>query len=217
VYRTLCVVIIPVYLFLLIGCGGGGGSTSSGSGGNGSNGNPVTTPVALTVTPTTASVAVGGTQSFSATVINTTQTGVTWSVREGVTGGTINSSGIYTAPNTIGTYHVVATSQADSTKTVTVAVTVHTLVVITPATVTLTVGATQTFTATVTGSTTTGVNWGVLEAAPGAAISATGTYTAPTAPGTYHITATSQIDGTQATATVIVQAAQPGSAVGTIH
>src|SRR5262249_14589005 len=39
-------------------------------------------------------------------------------------GGTINSSGMYTAPANAGTYHVVATSVADTSKSKTAAVTV---------------------------------------------------------------------------------------------
>jgi hypothetical protein len=48
---------------------------------------------------------------------------VTWSVRESG-GGTVSSSGSYTAPAGAGTYHVVATSQADATKSATATITV---------------------------------------------------------------------------------------------
>jgi hypothetical protein len=43
---------------------------------------------------------------------------------EGNSGGTITSAGLYTAPNTAGTYHVLVTSQADTTKSATAVVTV---------------------------------------------------------------------------------------------
>ncbi len=58
----------------------------------------------------TATVPEGGSLSFLATVKGVANTTVTWSVQEGTTGGSITSSGVYTAPNTLGTYHVVATS-----------------------------------------------------------------------------------------------------------
>jgi hypothetical protein len=45
-------------------------------------------------------------------------------VQEGAAGGAITSAGVYTAPATAGNYHVVATSQADSTKSATATVTV---------------------------------------------------------------------------------------------
>ena len=45
--------------------------------------------------------------AFSATVVGTTTTSVTWSVQES-NGGTVDQSGLYTAPGSTGTYHVVA-------------------------------------------------------------------------------------------------------------
>jgi len=62
-------------------------------------------------------LAPGQTFTFSATVTGASggqSTGVSWAVQEGAAGGTIDANGKYTAPNTEGTYHVVATSQADS-------------------------------------------------------------------------------------------------------
>jgi hypothetical protein len=41
---------------------------------------------------------------------------VTWSVKEGASGGTITSAGLYSAPSTTGTFHVSVTSNADATK-----------------------------------------------------------------------------------------------------
>src|SRR5439155_16038186 len=66
------------------------------------------------------SVGAGGTQQFTATVRNTSNTAVTWQVN-GVTGGnatvgTISSSGLYTAPASPATVTVTAVSQADTTK-----------------------------------------------------------------------------------------------------
>jgi adhesin/invasin len=49
--------------------------------------------------------------------------GVTWSVQESG-GGTVDANGTYTAPATPGTYHAVATSTADSTKSSVVAIVV---------------------------------------------------------------------------------------------
>ena len=69
--------------------------------------------VNVQVSPARALWATGSTNQFSATVLGTNNTNVTWSVREGASGGTINSTGAYTAPSAPGTYHVIATSQAD--------------------------------------------------------------------------------------------------------
>jgi len=70
--------------------------------------------VAITVSPTTATVNSGATSQFQATVTNTSNTAVTWTV----SAGTISSSGLFTAPtvskNT--TVSLTATSVADNTK-----------------------------------------------------------------------------------------------------
>lgn len=68
--------------------------------------------VAVSVSPTTASINTGATQQFTATVTGSANTSVTWST----SGGTIDTSGLYTAPGVAGTYTVTATSQADGTK-----------------------------------------------------------------------------------------------------
>ncbi len=81
-------------------------------------------PVTVTVSPGTASVSAGGgTQAFTATVANTSNTAVTWQVG-GVTGGnstlgTISTSGLYTAPAMVpssATVTVSAISNADNTR-----------------------------------------------------------------------------------------------------
>jgi len=66
----------------------------------------------------------GGSSSFKAIVIGTTNQTATWSVLES-NGGTITSGGVYTAPSVAGTYHIRATSPVDSTKYDTATVTVN--------------------------------------------------------------------------------------------
>src|SRR5712692_397404 len=77
----------------------------------------------ITISPTTASVAAHATQQFTATVTDAIDTTVTWSVTE-TSGCTLDTTGLYTAPTTTGTYHVVATSNADKSKSATAVVTV---------------------------------------------------------------------------------------------
>src|SRR6202008_541842 len=89
------------------------------------------TAVSITIAPLSATVATGGTQQFSATVQNTSNTAVTWQVN-GVAGGnatvgTILSSGLYTAPGAVpnpASVTVTAVSQADATKSASALVTV---------------------------------------------------------------------------------------------
>jgi serine protease len=89
-------------------------------------------PISVTVAPTTASVAAGGgTQAFTATVMNTTNTPVTWTVN-GVVGGnatvgTISALGVYTAPAAVpapATVSLTATSVQDTTRSASAQVTV---------------------------------------------------------------------------------------------
>ena len=65
--------------------------------------------VTVSVSPGTAWLLVGGTVQFTATVTNATSLAVTWSA----TGGSVSTSGVYTAPAAAGTYFVTATSVAD--------------------------------------------------------------------------------------------------------
>jgi len=71
--------------------------------------------IAVVVSPSVAHVAPGGTAQFTASVRGTTDTAVTWSVKEGASGGSISAAGLYTAPAAPGSFHVVATSNADAT------------------------------------------------------------------------------------------------------
>src|SRR5206468_3617554 len=157
----------------------------------------------------------GGTVAFSATVSGTTtgqSTGVTWSVQESG-GGTVNTSGRYTAPANAGSYHVVATSMADTSKSKSATVTVTAppviSVSISPASASVMTGGTATFTATVSGTTTgqsTAVTWSVQEAG-GGTVDTAGKYTAPATAGTYHVLATSVADTSKSkSATVTVTA-----------
>jgi serine protease len=89
-------------------------------------------PVGVMVSPTTASVpASGGTQTFTATVTNTTNTAVTWAVNGMVGGdttvGTISAFGVYTAPAAVPTNAMVtvtATSVRDTTRSASATVTI---------------------------------------------------------------------------------------------
>ncbi len=77
----------------------------------------------VSVTPASASVEAGKTASFTAAVDGAAKTaGVDWSVQEG-SGGSVTDAGVFTG-TTAGTYHVVATSQVDRSKSAAATVTV---------------------------------------------------------------------------------------------
>jgi arylsulfate sulfotransferase len=190
------------------GCGGGSSTTTGNT-------------ISVTVSPTTATVASGGTTQFTATVSgDSANAGVTWSVSSSsATPGSVDATGKYTAPSVTAstTATVVATSKTDTTKTGSATVT------ITPATAAVTVspqtafvgaGQVQQFTATVTGESATTVTW----SATVGTIDANGNYTAPatTTNATATITATSTADTTK-TATASVSVVANGTVTSTAN
>src|SRR5439155_12758361 len=80
-------------------------------------------PLAVSISPTSASIQAGQSQQFTATVQNANNTAVTWQVN-GATGGNstfgmISSSGLYTTPPVVpnpSALNITAVSQADTTK-----------------------------------------------------------------------------------------------------
>src|SRR5262249_62320728 len=81
--------------------------------------------ITVSISPEVASVQEEGTVAFTASVTGAPigQSDVMWSVLE-ADGGTVDSSGNYVAPATEGTYHVMATSIADPSRSDTATVTV---------------------------------------------------------------------------------------------
>jgi uncharacterized protein (DUF1800 family) len=72
-------------------------------------------PVSVAVSPSSATVTLAATAQFTATVIGTSNAGVTWTA----TAGSISSTGLFTAPAAMpssSTVTVTATSMADTTK-----------------------------------------------------------------------------------------------------
>ena len=172
----------------------------------------VSLPVAVSVSPTSATVTAGTQKQFTATVANTSNTAVTWSVSgsgcSGATCGVVSSTGLYTAPSTVPSPAIVslkATSVSDPTKSGTASITIvpPVSVTVSPAAVQIITGAKQQFTATVKNATNTAVTWGVSGSCSGAAcgtITSSGLYTAPAAvpnPALVVVTATSVADPTR--------------------
>ncbi|MGH9678209.1 MAG: hypothetical protein ACRD36_13980, partial [Candidatus Acidiferrum sp.] len=199
----------------MLGCGGGG---------SGSAVNPPSPPPAIvvTVTPASGSILLGNSQTFAATVTNTTDTSVTWSVN-GIAGGsastgTITSAGIYTAPADLpsqATVSVTATCHADATKFATAQVTITSDITIglTPTSSGVELGATSAFHAAIasSGHPDATVLWSISGAAcPSACgtVDGSGNYTAPRilpSPATATLTAQSVADPSkQASAAVTI-------------
>lgn len=187
----------------------------------------VTVPPPPTVTSfslqpkTGVTLSAGNTQQFA--------TNTTWSdsqtrsttVTYTATGGTISSTGLFTAGNVAGTFMVIATCSCTTpaiadTALVSVTVPQLTSLAVSPKTVSVNAGATQQFAVSAnwnTGATTVPpVTW----SATGGSVSATGLYTAPTAAGTYRVIVAHTNGTVRDTATVTVAApvAAPTAASG---
>ena len=172
--------------------------------------------VQVTVTPASATLTQSQTQTFAATVSNTGNMAVTWSISP--TAGSISATGLYIAPASISSAQIVtvtATSVADPTKSATATVTLNPPVNVTvsPASVTLTQSQIQAFSASVTNTGNTAVTWSISPLVGG--ITSAGLYTAPASIAssqTVTVTATSVADPTKsATATVTLRPPAPVS------
>jgi len=203
--RVLTFVLVALSLAVSVSCGGGGGGNFV------SNPSPPTiTSITVSCNPT--SVQTGQTSQCTATVAGTGSysSAVTWSA----SAGTINSSGLFTAPGTASTVTVTATSAQDSTKagnttvTVTAAAPTITSVTVSCNSTSVQTGQTSQCTATVagTGSYSSAVTW----SASAGTINSSGLFTAPGTASTVTVTATSVQDSTKAgNTTVTVTAAAP--------
>jgi len=164
----------------------------------------VTSPaISVSVTPTSATLAPGAAQQFTASVTGASNASVTWTA----TGGAVNANGLYTAGATTGNFTITATSVQDPSRSATASVTIAAApsgVMISPLTPTTFTGGTQQFTATVTGLSNTSVNW----TATGGSISISGLYTAGSTAGSFTVTATSVQDPTKSASTTVTVVTQ---------
>jgi hypothetical protein len=194
-----------IVLIALAGCGFAGSPPG-----------PPPPNVTVTIQPGSASLFLGQTQAFQATVVGSTNTDVTWQVN-GVVGGstatgTISSAGLFTAPSILpasANATVTAVSQANPKDSASVAITLQDNIVVSllPISASVSTGAAQVFTASVTGtgSPSTAVTWSVNGVAGGNETfgtivsngAASAVYAAPAAlptPAIVTVTATSVAD-----------------------
>jgi hypothetical protein len=168
-------------------------------------------PVSVSLSPQSPTVVINGTRQFTATVQNDVENkGVAWQVN-GVTGGaaatgTVNSSGLFTAPSAVpagGTVTVAAVANADLTKSAQTTVTIVGLmgpvsVTLTPTRAALAASQTLAFNATVTNDVGgQGVIWSASAGTFTAMAPGSATYKAPATGGNFTVTATSVLEGTK--------------------
>lgn len=168
--------------------------------------------VTLSVDPDSATLSTGQAAQFAAVVTGTADLSVTWQVDESA-GGTVDGSGLYTAPSAAGTYHVRAVSHANGAISALATVTVVApppsgSVAISPKTVSIRAGTQTTFTAAVANLSSSALNWSIQETGCGSITSA-GVYTAPSAAKTCHVVVASAVDSTKTDVSTVTVTAAP--------
>jgi hypothetical protein len=179
---------------------------------------PPTDLVRIAVAPDPVAVDAGGTRTFTATGYlsdgSTSAIGVNWSA----TGGEVDPAGVYVAGLAGGSYRVVATNTSGTladTADVTINPPAPTLasVILSPVSVSLTLGGSKQFHAYGRTSAGDSVAVAVAFSATGGTITSNGLYTAGQTTGTFKVIATS--NGLSDTAVVtLTSALASGSAVG---
>jgi hypothetical protein len=170
--------------------------------------------VKLVVSPDPASVAIGTSTRFAAKGVlsdgSTTSVKVKWTA----TGGTIDSTGLYTANSNSGTFRVLATNDSSAVAD-TAAVTVSaqqpsvTAITLSPASVTLAPGGTQRFSASAKLSDGTTDTVDVTFSATGGTITNQGSYTAGSTEGTFRVVAKASGGTLADTSAVVIAAPAP--------
>jgi hypothetical protein len=147
----ILVLLLALVVIALIGCGYAGTPPK-----------PPPPNVVVTIQPASASLFLGQTQTFQATVTGDANTNVTWEVNSvtggGATTGTISATGLFTAPTILpsgASVTVTAVAQVNPKDSATVNVTLQDNIVISvlPTSATVSTSAAQLFTATVTSGT----------------------------------------------------------------
>jgi hypothetical protein len=121
--------LVAILLFAALGCGGGSGSATQtrmgdpsnpgqSNTGQGNTGGPIS------IFPPTETLRIGGQRQFAGWDSTVGQYDVIWSLQEGTAAGTLTANGLYTAPSTPGTFHLVATSSHNASLSATAAVTI---------------------------------------------------------------------------------------------
>ena len=209
--RTARTVFLLALSFSITACASGPGSGST---------TPPPPQITVTIAPISGTVLLGNTLPFSASVTNSSDTSVFWSVN-GISGGspqvgTITPDGLFTAPADFppgGKVQVTATSHADSSKSSTAAVSVSSDIAVSfsPVSSSVELGALQSFHASIisSGKPDSAIRWSLSgPACPNncGAIDANGNYTAPTilpsAPAVT-LTATSAADPSKQNSTTL--------------
>ncbi|HTS57727.1 MAG TPA: kelch repeat-containing protein [Terriglobales bacterium] len=116
-WRSTSILLLITTLIAAVGCGSSGTSGSGSKITSSPSSNPASSgsgPAdAISIYPAGDVLRIGGQRQFSGFDTTVGQYDVSWSLQEGATGGSVTAGGLYTAPSTTGTFHLIATSMAN--------------------------------------------------------------------------------------------------------
>jgi len=105
--RQVGIVLLTASLVAVCGCGS---SSTAQNAPSPTDPSPTPSAGSVTIYPASETLRTGGQRRFSGWDSSVGQYDVTWSLQEGAPAGTITADGLYTAPSTPGTFHLIATS-----------------------------------------------------------------------------------------------------------
>jgi hypothetical protein len=168
----------------------------------------VSGPIAVAIAPAKAKLEAQAQLRFTASATGA-DSRVAWSIAEGPSGGSVDAAGLYVAPRTAGTYHLVASSLADPTRTAAAEIAVTPASVrisISPLLATLSPGAALRFAASVRGGRDARTAW----SSDCTGLQPDGTFIAPRKEGTCRVVAQSVADPAQLAAAAVTIAKPTG-------
>lgn len=120
--RASGVAVLLVFLTAVAGC-----NTSRLSTANTPGNDPPAVPAdtgAVSISPPSETLRTGGQRRFSGWDSSVGQYDVTWNLQEGPAAGTVTADGVYTAPSTPGSFHLIATSSHNTSLSTTAILTI---------------------------------------------------------------------------------------------
>ena len=124
--RSTGIAFLVACLLAGMGCGGGISTRARVTSPDASDPSPGSSAerADVSIFPPADTLRIGGQRQFSGFDRTVGQYDVTWSVQEGAEGGSISVGGLYTAPSTTGTFHLIATSNANPKLSATAPITI---------------------------------------------------------------------------------------------
>jgi len=108
--RITAIALLLASLVAGVGCSGGSAPTVNTRASGSTPPTDPSSPGAVSIYPASETLRIGGQRQFSGWDSTVGQYDVIWSLQEGAAAGTVTADGLYAAPSTLGTFHLIATS-----------------------------------------------------------------------------------------------------------